>query len=251
MLLAIDVGNTLTKFSVFDGECLISSFKIRSDTRQSEDEQRLVLLSFLNSLDEKIKLSKVIISSVVPPLTHIWASISKKCLKIRPHIMGPGLKCGIPIKVDDPSSVGSDLIADAVGALKLYGAPCLIVDMGTATKYILLDKDGCFGGVAIAPGFGISMDSLVNKTSALPEVSAIAPKKVIGRNTNDSMNSGIVYGTVYQIRGFAESIEKECGYPLKKILTGGYAKFVSKHLPEFIWDEDVLMIGLHEIEERN
>ena len=251
MLLAIDIGNTLTKFAVFDGEDLITSFKIHSETKKSEDEHRLNFANLLKTLDKKVRFNKVIICSVVPALTHIWVSISKKLLKVRPHIVGPGLKCGIAIKADDPASVGTDLIADVIGAGTKYGPGCLIVDMGTATKFILCDKDGAFGGVAIAPVFGISMDSLVSRASALPEVSAIAPKKVVGKNTNDSMNSGIVYGAVYQIEGFAKSLEAECGYPLKRIITGGYSGFVFKHLKDFIQDEYLLMEGLKEIEKRN
>ncbi len=227
MLLTIDVGNTLTKFAVFDGDELVSTFKIYSETNKSEDVYRHGFLTLLKDLDPKGEIDKAIICSVVPVLTHVWVSIAKKTLKVRPLIVGPGLKCGIPIKVDEPGSVGTDLVADALGAL---------VE---------------FGGVAIAPGFGVSMDSLVKKAAALPEVSGIAPKKVIGKNTADSMNSGIVYGAVFEIKGFAQAIEKECGYPLKKILTGGYAQFVAKHLPEFELDSDLTVKGIKEIEKRN
>ncbi len=251
MLLTIDVGNTLTKFAVFDGDELVSTFKIYSETNKSEDVYRHGFLTLLKDLDPKGEIDKAIICSVVPVLTHVWVSIAKKTLKVRPLIVGPGLKCGIPIKVDEPGSVGTDLVADALGALVEFGPSCLICDMGTATKFILLDKDGAFGGVAIAPGFGVSMDSLVKKAAALPEVSGIAPKKVIGKNTADSMNSGIVYGAVFEIKGFAQAIEKECGYPLKKILTGGYAQFVAKHLPEFELDSDLTVKGIKEIEKRN
>lgn len=251
MLLAIDIGNTLTKFAIFDGDDLVASFKIHSETKKSEDLYRHGFLELLGDLGGKGKINKVIICSVVPVLTHIWVSIAKKTLKVRPRIVGPGLKCGIPIKVDEPGSVGTDLVADALGALVKYGPACLICDMGTATKYILLDKNGAFGGVAIAPGFGVSMESLVKKAAALPEVSAIAPRKVVGKNTADSMNSGIVYGAVFEIEGFERAIEKECGYPLKKIITGGYAPFVTKHLPDFIYDETLTVLGIKEIEKRN
>ena len=251
MLLAIDIGNTLTKFAVFDEDNLVNSFKIYSETTKSEDSYRQEFLSLAEGLKKKPNIDKVIICSVVPVLTHIWVSIAKKTLKVRPKIVGPGLKCGIPIKVDEPGSVGTDLVADAIGSLVEYGPACMICDMGTATKFILLDKDGAFGGVAIAPGFGASMDSLVNKTASLPEVSAIAPKKIVGKNTADSMNSGIVYGAVFEIEGFAQAIEKEVGYPLKRILTGGYAPFVAKHLPEFKMDEALTVKGIKEIAKRN
>ncbi len=251
MLLAIDIGNTLTKFAVFEDDKIVHCFKIFSETNKSEDIYRHGFLSLLEEQKLEKKIDKIVICSVVPVLTHIWVSIAKKTLKVRPLIVGPGLKCGIPLRVDEPGSVGTDLVADALGALVEYGPGCLICDMGTATKYILLDKDGGFAGVSIAPGFGVSMDSLVKKAAALPEVSAIAPKKVIGKNTADSMNSGIVYGTLFEIEGFVNAIEKECGYPLKKILTGGYAPFVAKHLPAFTYDGYLTVKGIKEIYKRN
>lgn len=251
MLLAIDIGNTMTELCVFDEDRLVSSFKIRSETDKSEDEHRLRFLTFLNSLDKDVAIDSAIICSVVPVLSHVWFALVRKCLKVRARVMGPGLKSGIAIRVDDPSSVGSDLIADAVGALKEYGPACFIADLGTASKFILLDKNGAFAGCVIAPGFGISMESLVDKTSALPEVNAIAPKKVIGKNTIDCMNSGIVYGAVYEINGFAEAFEREAGYPLKRILTGGYGSFVHRHLQDFTYNPTLLMTGLRDIDKRN
>ena len=230
MLLAIDIGNTLTKFAVFDDDKIVHCFKIFSETNKSEDLYRHGFLSLLEEQKLEKKIDKVVICSVVPVLTHIWVSIAKKTLKVRPLIVGPGLKCGIPLRVDEPGSVGTDLVADALGALLEYGPGCLICDMGTATKYILLDKDGGFAGVSIAPGFGVSMDSLVKKAAALPEVSAIA---------------------LFEIEGFVNAIEKECGYPLKKILTGGYAPFVAKHLPFFTYDGYLTVKGIKEIYKRN
>ena len=132
-----------------------------------------------------------ILSSVVPSLTRIWSKICLDVFLTKPLVVGPHLKTGLPINADHPNEVGSDLVADAVGALHRYGPACVIVDLGTANKVILLDKEGAFSGVSIGPGFKISIDALVENTAALPEVSLLPPKSVIGRNTEDAMNSGM------------------------------------------------------------
>jgi type III pantothenate kinase len=147
--------------------------------------------------------------------------------------------------------VGSDLVADAVGGTKLYGSSLFIADLGTANKFLFVDKEMAFAGLAIAPGLAISMDALVNRTSALPEVSWAIPEKVMGKNTKDCMNSGITYGTAFQLEGFAKAFEKECGYPLKKILTGGNAMYVKDLLPDFHYDEFLILKGLCEIARRH
>ncbi len=251
MLLAIDVGNTLTDLGVFEDGNLKTTFKIKSNVDRSYDEYRVIFASFLNREAFCSDFSRAIISSVVPSLTRIWVALCEDILHIRPLLVGAGLKTGMRLAVNNPSEVGADLVADSVGALSLFGKNLFIADLGTANKYIHIDDNGAFGGVTIAPGLAISMNALVKGTASLPEVSGLITKTVIGKNTNDSMNSGILNGTVYEIEGFYRAFEKEVGHPLKPILTGGNAHFVKDLLPEFVYEEWLLLLGLREMDRLN
>lgn len=251
MLLALDIGNTLTDLGVFDGDQLKKTFKIKSNVDRSYDEYRVLLIEFLKTEAADFSFSRAIISSVVPSLTRIWGRLCKDILHLRPLILGAGLKTGIRLSVENPIEVGSDLVADSVGATYLFGHDLFIADLGTANKYIYIDQAGSFAGCAIAPGLALSLNALVKGTASLPEVSGLITKKVIGRNTNDSMNSGILNGTAYEIQGFHRSFEKEVGHPLKPILTGGNAYFVKDLLPEFHYEEWLLLLGLKEIDKKN
>ncbi len=251
MLLTIDVGNTLTDLGVFEGDKLVSTFKIKSNVDRSYDEYRVIFTSFLKREASCKDFTRAIISSVVPSLTRIWVGLCKDILHIRPLVLGAGLKTGVKLAVNNPSEVGSDLVADSVGGVALFGNDLFIADLGTANKYIHIDENGSFGGVAIAPGLAISMNALVKGTASLPEVSGLITKTVIGKNTNDSMNSGILNGTVYEIEGFYHAFMKEVGRPLKPILTGGNAHFVKDLLPDFVYEEWLLLLGLKEIDHLN
>lgn len=251
MLLAIDVGNTLTKFGFFDGAVLKKTFSRESNPHETYDELKAYVGLLLKDRVFSSAVEKVIISAVVPSLLEYYVALAGEILGVKALTVGPGLKTGLPLKVDSPSEVGSDLVADAVGGASRYGKSLFIADLGTANKYLLVDRDGAFAGLVIAPGLSISMDALVGRTSALPEVSMVTPKKVIGKNTIDCMNSGITYGTAFQIESFASAFEKETGYPLKRILTGGNARFVKGLLPAYNYDEDLLLYGLMEIFQRS
>jgi|SRR5574344_166303 type III pantothenate kinase len=248
MLLTIDIGNTLTDLGIFDGEKLLSTYKTKSDPEKSYEEYQAIVALYIQAHQISVKdITGSIISSVVPSLARVWSKICTDVFLSKPLILGPHLKTGLPIKADHPNEVGSDLVADAVGTLHKYGPGAVIVDLGTATKVILLDRAGAFSGVAIAPGFKISIEALVENTAALPEVSLLTPKSVIGKNTEDAMNSGMIYGTAFAVKGLADAFEKEVGYPLKRILTGGNAPYVKDVLPEFTYDEWILLEGLRDI----
>ena len=251
MLLAIDVGNTLTDFGVFDGSQLVRTFLTESVSNKSADEYETILRLFFQSktLDPR-EIDRVILSSVVPSLTRVFSTLSEKIFHLTPVILGPHLKSGLLLKVDHPAEVGSDLVADAIGGIAEYGEGLFIADLGTGSKYLFIDKDGAFAGLAIAPGLAISVDALVKRAAALPEVSWAIPSKVMGKNTRDCMNSGITYGTAYQVQGFAAAFEKECGYPLKKILTGGNGIYIKDLLGDFIYDPNLLLKGLQIIDRR-
>lgn len=245
MLLAIDVGNTLTNFGIYDGLTLKKSFKTESLASQSEDYyESLIHLYFSSrSLDNR-SISQIIISSVVPSLLRIYLSLSERIFSLRPLLVGPGLKSGLPLKVENPPEVGSDIVSAGLGGLRKYGPNLFIADLGTANKYLLIDSSSSFCGLSIAPGLRISLDALVKNTASLPEVSLVAPASPIGKNTPDCMNSGLLYGLAYEISGFAASFSKECGYPLKKVLTGGNASYVKSLLPDFVYDPTLVLDGL-------
>lgn len=251
MLLAIDVGNTLTNFGIFQDDELKGTFKTESISTKSIDEYDAIIKLFFRKMNlSEQSIDKAIISSVVPSLTRVFVSLSEKLFMVKPIVLGPKLHSGLQLKVDNPSEVGSDLVSDAIGGISIYGYPLFIADLGTANKYLYIDEDGAFAGLSIAPGLAISMDALVNKTAALPEVSLNVPSHVMGKNTRDCMNSGITYGTAYQVRGFAENFERESGKKLKMILTGGNAIYVKDILNEFVYDETLLLKGLKEIAKR-
>ena len=252
MLIAVDVGNTLTDIGFYDGDDLRFVFKTKSDPSRSYDECQASLELFLRSreLDPK-EVDGAILCSVVPSLEKIWSKLLLTVFEVRPLLVGPKLKTGLPIKTDNPKEVGADLIADAVGAKKKYGSNVIIADLGTATKLILLNSKGEFEGCCIGIGLSIGLDALVKRTAALPEVNLNVPKHVIGKNTSDSMNSALTYGTAAQIQGLAKMIEKEAGVPCKRILTGGYSHFIASLLPDWEYDENLLFIGLKDIFDRN
>ena len=252
MLLTIDIGNTLIDFGVWDEDKLLFVFKSRTKPIRSEDEYRSVLEVFLMTKHiEKTKIERAIISSVVPPLSGIFQKIVFDLFLVKAKTLGPRLKNGLRIKTDNPSEVGADLVADAVGATSLFGSNLFVCDLGTANKFIYIDETSSFGGVAIAPGLAIGANSLSKDTAALPEVNLQIPKNIIGKNTHDSMNSGILYSNIFAIRGFLEAFQKESGHSLKPILTGGNAIYVKDCLKDFTYEENLLLWGLKEIDKRN
>ncbi len=252
MLLTIDIGNTLIDFGIWDGEELTCVYKCRTKPIRSLDEYRSVVELFIMTRHlEKEKIDRAIISSVVSPLSPIFRSIVSSLFGVKAKILGPRLKTGLAIKTDNPQEVGADLVADSIGAVSLYGGNLFIADLGTANKFIYIDENESFGGCAIAPGLGMGATNLSKEASALPEVNLLAPDHVIGKNTHDSMNAGIIFTNIYSIEGFASSFEKEAGRPLKRILTGGNAVYVKKYLPEFAYEDNLLLLGLKEIDKRN
>ncbi len=252
MLLTIDIGNTLIDFGFFSRRRLESVYKAATKPIRSEDEYRSVLLSALEAVGiKKEDVDDIIISCVVPSLIRTFYDLSLSFFGKKPLLLGPGLSSGVKLNVDNPLEVGSDLVADSAGAKVRYGTGLFIADLGTASKYIYLDMEGDFSGLVIAPGFRLSIEALVKGAAALPEVNLLAPKRVIGKNTLDCMNSGITYGTAFEVMGFANAFEKEVGYPLRKVLTGGNAKYVASLLQkDFVYDENLLLYGLEAIYRR-
>lgn len=199
------------------------------------------------------KFTGAIISSVVPELTAEIISAVEKITSIKAMLLGPGLKTGMNILTDNPAQVGADLIAGAVAAASHYRLPCLVVDLGTATKISVIDENGSFCGCTISAGVAISLDALKNSTSQLPNISLSPPPRVIGKNTIDSMQSGTVFGTAAMIDGLCEKIENELGEKSRTIVaTGGLGRDITnscKH--SIIYNGELVLEGLRLIYSKN
>ncbi len=253
MILAIDMGNTNIVVGCLEEDQTLFTERISTDLGKTELEYAVLLKTILEIYD--ISTSEVtgsIISSVVPPLTHIVKMALRKLLKTEPIVVGAGLKTGLNIKIDDPATVGADLVVDSVAALKYYGAPNIVIDMGTATTMCAIDQKGDFLGGVIFPGVNISLESLAAEASLLPRISLNTPKKVIGSNTIDSMRSGIIYGEASRIDGMINRFEEELGCETKVIATGGLSGIIIPHCRhEIALEPDLMLRGLKIIYDKN
>lgn len=253
LILAIDMGNTNIVIGCVDDEKVHFEERLSTDLAKTELEYAIgfkTVLELYGIDSEQIK--GAIISSVVPQLVNVIKDAVEKIIGVTPLIVGPGVKTGLNILMDNPKSLGSDLVVDAVAAIKEYGAPVIIVDMGTATTISVVDENKNYLGGMILPGIKVALDSLVTRTSQLPRISMEAPKKVIGKNTIDCMKSGLIYGNASCIEGLVERIETELGYPATVVATGGLAKtIVPLCKKKIILDNMLLLKGLKIIYDKN
>ena len=253
MNLCIDVGNTTIGVGFFKEEQLFKRLSYTVDTKKTSDEYISVIERTLKdlSLDAK-QIDRIIFSSVVPSVNDELISAVKAIFNKDPLLIAPGVKTGLPVHVDNPSEVGNDLIAVMVGAKEKYGYPCLITDLGTATKVLLIDKSGAFVSCMIMPGMALSVFALTNRAALLHEISIKAPKSVMAKNTVDAINAGVTYGHADMIDGIITRYENELGYKCKHILTGGSAIYLKDILKnEFVYDETLCLEGLNRILIRN
>ncbi len=252
MLLAIDIGNTAIDFGVYQGNALVQRFKMDSDLNKTIPEYRHALRKFLDEYqlnDESF--DGAIISSVVRFLGDILQKVVFEQFDFTPTMLKNAQQAGLAIAKDiQASDLGMDIVADCVGALSKYGTCLAICDIGTATKVIFVNHEGEFAGVAIAPGLKMGSRALKEKTAALPELPLSTPERAIGTNTNEALTSGVSYGCACLCKGMAELFEKEAGYPLRWVLTGGDAKYIKDLLPEFSFDESLTLDGLSLIYQR-
>lgn len=254
MLLLLDLGNTNLFVGVYRKRSLVCSFRTYSDKTKSSFEYQEILSQFLknNNLDLD-QFEGAILSSVIPSLTRKVALAASSLLNKECKVLGNQLKCGLSIRIDNPQELGSDLVADSVGALTNHAdEDLLIVDLGTATKFLYVSKDKVFHGCSIAPGIKVSFESLWKNAAQLTDIDLEAPSKIIGKNSFDSMNSGVVFGHVAMILGLSKAIEKEVNKPLKKIVTGGNAIFVKNLLGNsFSYEPNLILDGLYDIYMKN
>ncbi|MCI6697787.1 type III pantothenate kinase [Porcincola intestinalis] len=224
MLLAIDIGNTNTVLGGYEGWKAIFTERISTDTSKTSLEYAILFKTALDLHGVDVSMiDGAIIGSVVPPLTYIVRTALKKVCGVQAYVVGPGLKTGLNIRMDDPTSIGADLIAGAVGALAKFDPPLMVIDMGTATTMIVIDETRSYVGGMIMTGLRLSLDALVKETSMLQGISLEVPKKVIGKNTADAMRSGLLYGNAAMIDGLIDRVEAETGTQLQVVATGGLA----------------------------
>ena len=253
MILALDVGNTNITIGGFEKDTLSFVASISADKRLTSDELAVKLTGILSLYGvERASVTGAALSSVVPPLTSAVVSAVKFVCGGDVLVVGPGVKTGIGIHCDNPASVGSDLICACVAARELYSYPSVIIDVGTATNMMLLDKSGAFAGVSIMPGVMLGLSALADGTAQLPYVSLDAPKTVIGKNTADCIKSGIVFGSAAMIDGMIDRICEEVGSPLPVYATGACAsQIVSYCRHDVEVDEHLVLRGLNMIYRKN
>lgn len=253
MLLAIDIGNTNITLGGFLGDEPEFVARISTDSSRTSDEYADRILKVLSlHKTEREAITGVIVSSVVPPLNRVIKDAVKFVYGIEALFVSPGVKTGLNIHCDNPASVGSDLICACVAAHNLYGSPALIVDIGTATKMMVVDKKGTFIGVSIIPGVIMGLKALSSGTAQLPQICLEAPSSVIGKNTADCMKSGVLFGNASMIDGMIDRFNEELEQALPVFATGGLAPIVMPHCKhKFTLDEHMVLKGLNIIYKKN
>lgn len=253
MLLAIDIGNTHIVTGCIDGEKTLFVERLSTEHTRTELEYAMGFGTVLELHGiSAVNIDGAIVSSVVPPLTNIIVCAVEKIIGQRPMIVGPGVKTGLNILMDNPKAVGADLVVASVAGIAEYGAPLIIIDMGTAATIAVIDRDKNYIGGIIAPGVEASLASLVTRTAQLPNISLEVPASVIGKNTVDSMKSGIVLGCASMIDGMLDRMEDELGYPAAVVATGGMAGTVIPSCRRrIIIDDELLLKGLNIIYGKN
>lgn len=237
MLLSIDIGNTFIKFAVFnDSDEILQRFSLSSYPARSSDEYELLIRQFLSSSD--LCVDAVVISSVVPSLTSPISTAANNITSSRPFFIGAGTHTGFKIKINDSSELGSDIVANTAAALKIISPPFVIVDMGTATTLTVIDKFGDVVGTIIHPGISVSQKSLSNSAAQLYDVTLLKPKKLIGQNSAESIQSGLINGHICMIDGLISCIRREIcssdGLHLSIVATGDFADYVIPYCSEEI-----------------
>ena len=228
MLLVLDVGNTKTAVGVYAEGKWIADWRVTTHLDYLADEYYVLLKSLLEDADLSFQsLSGAALASVVPPLTATFEELIVRIVGKKPVVVGPGVRTGIQIKIENPKEVGADRIANTAAVQKLYGGPAIVLDLGTATTFDVVSKDGDYMGGAIAPGLGIAADALVRRTAKLPKVELTFPENAVGRSTVAAMQSGLVIGYVGLVKELVARLKKELGGNPKVIATGGMAEMIS------------------------
>lgn len=253
MLLAIDIGNTNVNLGVFEGQNLRCTWRVATDQRKMADEYGSMLSSILSLRGVRPEdITEACLCSVAPTLTGTFEEVCENYFHVRPLTVSGGVKTGVRILYDNPRDVGADRIVDAVAALRLYGGPVIIVDFGTATVFDAVSHDGEYMGGAIAAGINVAAESLFLSTSQLRKVELTPPNAAIGRNTVNSLQSGLLLGHVGLVEGMVARFKKEMGKGTRVVATGGLADMIAKQTDIFdAVNLDLTLIGLRMVYEMN
>jgi len=253
MLLTFDVGNTNILVGTYTNKKLKDHWRVSTDRQRTADELGILLNNLFGFRGVSFNdIEAVAISSVVPQLNSALFQMAVQYLGVKPLIVGPGIKTGMGLRFDNPKEVGADRIVNAVAAYETYGGPAIVVDFGTATTFDLISDQGEYLGGAIAPGIGISMEALFQRAAKLPRVELVAPPGIVGKNTVNSLQSGILFGFVGQVDGIVTRMQQEISKKASVIATGGLAKFIGSHSETIDKvDEFLTLEGLRLIYEKN
>ncbi len=246
MILTVDIGNTNIVIGGVEGDAIVFESRVRTDATKTSDEYcvDIKILMDINGVDVN-KIEGCIIASVVPQVLNSVQTAIKKLTGKSSLVVGPGLKTGLNIKIENPAQTGADLVVGSVAALREHKPPMIVVDMGTATTMVVLDETGALIGGAIIPGVKVSMNALTGNTALLPGLQLDQPRRAIGRNTIDCMRSGIMMGSACMLDGMIQRMEEELGQKTTVIATGGIAKFIVPMCKTpMIYDRDLIIKGL-------
>jgi len=246
MILTIDIGNSNIVIGGVEEDKILFEARVRTEATKTSDQYCVDLKILLDVYGIAVSdIEGAIIASVVPQVLNSMQTAVKKLTGKQSLVVGPGLKTGLNILLENPGQTGADLVVGCVAALREHKPPMIIIDMGTATTMVVLDKNGALVGGCICPGVKISMDALTDRTALLPGLQLDQPKKAIGRNTIDCMRSGIMLGNACMLDGMVARMEEELGYKTTVIATGGIGKFITPMCrTPMIYDKDLLVKGL-------
>ena len=253
MLLAIDIGNTNITLGAYDNDVLRFTARLATAHGTTSDQYAVEIKNILELHGlQAARIEDCIISSVVPSVGGAVSNAVSLLCNIVPLELGPGVKTGLNIRIDNPAQLGADLVAGAVGAISDYTLPCVVIDMGTASTISVIDGNGSYLGGVISAGVRLTLKALCENTSLLPSIDISAPKSVIGTNTVDCMKSGLIYGTAAMLDGLLDKISDELGEIPTVVATGGLSREIITHCNnEIIYNPNLLLDGLREIYEKN
>ncbi len=253
MVFVLDVGNSNIKCGLFEGDKLMSSWRLTTDTERTADEYGISIMSFFRHIGHGADdVEGIIISSVIPSINYTLQHMCSIYFEKKAMIVGPGIKTGLNIQYDNPRELGADRIVSAIAAYALYGGPCIIVDFGTATTFGAVSENGDFLGGAICPGLKISAEALTVNAARLPRVELLRPESVIAKNTIAGMQAGIIYGYVGQVDYIIRRMKQEMGGEPKVVATGGMARLIAQESDEIGTVNSLLTLtGLNILYHRN
>ncbi|WP_354698290.1 Type III pantothenate kinase [Paraconexibacter sp. AEG42_29] len=253
MLLVVDVGNTQTHFGTFQDDALVEHWRFASVRTSTADELGAALRNLLELRGVGLAdLDGSIVSSTVPSLEPEWVEMGRRYLGHEMLAVGPNIKTGMPIRMDNPRELGADRLVNAVAAYEQLGGPCISVDFGTAVTYDVVSPRGEYLGGVITPGVEVSLDALTERGAKLPKIDLIAPRNPIGKSTVEAIRSGIVFGYAAQADGLVRRLQEELGDECEVIATGGLARLIVPHTETIEHTDNLLTLkGLKLIHERN